>query len=249
MYLSEVLRNCFMNDSHKYHVYDYSAFSDSATGSLCYMTIPVSEETFEIPVSVLPALQKLSPKYAEKEEIAMTLTHTERSAHYKSLDATVRNYLSIQNSYSRLIKIASIPDVGSYYCSFGAIYDNDLYPVMMCSWIMQKVRDEDNPDVYTLGLVKPILRVDPQVFINKGNTVERYIVNKIVPTVLSLGSVRECYNVPIRFSTMDRRYDIKVEIDKCPFRITKPVVPTIETTNDALIQVAIDHIDSNVLCQ
>ena len=46
-----------------------------------------------------------------------------------------------------------------------------------------------------------------------------------------------------RIVKSDRKFPVKVEIEDCPFTIRAAATPSISTTNQQLLQVAIDHIN------
>lgn len=242
--LSETLCRCFENDISLRRPSDGNIYSDEGRTSLSFMTIPLKEnDVFEVPVNALRPLSDIKNNLDTVGSLAMALTPSDFVPYYKTLDATVRHSLFRYTEGAKLLRITNMADAGPYYCSFGAIYDSDYYPIMMCSWLVQAIKQPEDSEIpYTIHLVKPILRVDPQVFIDKSNPVERYIVNKIVPSALTI-SPGHCYRLPYRLSDSNQSFRVKVEIDKCPFRITKPVTPTIETTNEALLSVALDNID------
>ena len=245
--LIETLQDCFSGRYHGMRGFQSSNYTDIVEDGYSLMTIPVrKEDTFEVPMDAFDMLKGIKDNIDKVKSIVMSLSCAPRVVAYKTLDATLRNYLSTSQEDIKLLKVTKIQDKGWYYNSFGTIYDNDFYPIMMCSWIVKVVPKEEE-ESYAVKLVRPILRVDPQVFINKSNTVERYIINKIVPTALELRELSIRYTLPHFVDTEEANFKVKIEIDKCPFIITKPVVPTIETTNESLVKAALTNIDDMTL--
>lgn len=239
--LTQTIQRCF--DGYRNSWYN-SHYCDLYNNSnpISFMTVPIKEEAFEVPVAVLPILNDKRGKLKTVDEIAMCLAPSQRVLAYKSLDASVRNALSTPVRDVPTVKLTNVPDVGPYYCSMGAIYNTELYPVMMCSWLVHIDKEAESPLNTYVDLIRPIVRVDPQVFIDKNNAVNRYIVNKIIPSALSV-SFTSWHTLPYRVVGGSLNHSIKVEIEKCPFKIKKPIVPTINTTNVNLINSVLDNID------
>ena len=198
-----------------------------------YMEIPISENRFEVPIFAMDGFDKAIRSnirgYRNIEALTVILNSTGYHSGYVTLDRNMTDVLLERFSRSRLalVNVKDKNNVLTYYGTQGAIFDKDLNPVMMCSFLMEK-NQEGN-----YRCVRPILRIKPQVYMNKANPMERYIVNKIAPTclsnsVLANGTTR---SVP------------KVEIDECPFVIRTSDVPSASTTNKELLQIAINHVD------
>lgn len=238
--LTQTIQRCFDGYRSIYTSCCYDLYNNS--NPVSFMTIPIKEETLEVPVAALPLLNDKRGKLKTVDEIAMCLAPSQRVLAYKSLDASVRNALSTPVRDVPTVKLTNVPNVGPYYCSFGAIYNAELYPVMMCSWLVHIDKEAESPLNTYVDLIRPIVRVDPQVFIDKTNVVNRYIVNKIIPSALST-SFTSWHSLPYRVAEGSLSCSIKVEIEKCPFKIKKPLVPTINTTNVSLINAVLDNID------
>lgn len=245
MSLSEVLLKCFENWYSLRGGTSICTYNNAIRSSLSFMTVPLKEnDAFEIPVTALKPLSNSRNSIGTVDNIAMFLSSNDYVPFYKTLDATLKNTLHKTSEGAKLLRITHSNDEHPYYCSFGAIYDRNYHPIMMCSWIVQLIKEPEVSEApYSFHLVRPILRVDPQVFIDRSNPIERYIVNKIIPAALTI-SPNHCYHLPFSIRDSSRSFRVKVEIDNCPFRITKPVTPTIETTNEALLKVALDNIDN-----
>ena len=99
-------------------------------------------------------------------------------------------------------------------------------------------------------IIKPILRIDPQVFLSRSNTLEKLIVNKMLNACLEDPVALPRYDLPARIVILrSARLPVKVEIDECPFLIHQSDTPSISTTNQQLLQVAINHIDELIQCE
>ena len=207
----------------------YPDIGQSLNPTVKYMEIPISENRFEVPIFAMDGFNKAIRSNRNIEALTVILNSTGYHSGYVTLDRNMIDVLLERFSRSRLalVNVKDKNNVLTYYGTQGAIFDKDLNPVMMCSFLMEK-NQEGN-----YRCVRPILRIKPQVYMNKANPMERYIVNKIAPTclsnsVLANGTTR---SVP------------KVEIDECPFVIRTSDVPNASTTNKELLQIAINHVD------
>ncbi len=121
------------------------------------------------------------------------------------------------------------------------VLDKDFIPIMMCSWIFKKVFARGRAH---FRLERPLLRISPRVFLMKSNPMEKYLSNRITFACLE-ALVTAPYissGDMIERPTTNHGY-VKIEIDNCPFFIREAAEPSVETTNDVLLQTVVDHID------
>lgn len=243
--LKSTLRRCFENSNRNYFKHN---MIESSRLFKSFMIVPFDNDYFEVPMFLYHAFIKNISINPYLQPIVVNL-YKEGESYYKTIDTSLRKNLS--SSYY----FAQLPTKGSekpYFISFGTIFDTDFNPVMMISWQIRKVCSTDKSGLETTSefdyqFVQPILRIDPNVIINKSNTVERYIVNKILPSVLSLGEIY-CPSIGIKDNIIpwdsQNRKHVKVIIDKIPFEVKHPQAPSVSITNEKLLQVALDNIDN-----
>lgn len=209
-----------------------------------YIEIPLNTTTFEIPVFAFkPFCQMVcSNDWIYKSMIVAELCTEDKACKYKSIDAIMKSVLT-EGFRNQLTKIEVQQDNQSviYYATDGMVLDKNFIPIMMCSWIFKKV--------FELGrihfrLERPLLRISPKVFLMKSNPMEKYLSNKITFACLEAPVIAP----RIDFGDMIERPSItqgtvKIEIDNCPFFIREAAEPSVETTNDVLLQTVVDHID------
>lgn len=223
----------------------------SFTDRSSYMVIPITNDSIEIPTMVMYSLTAIENKIKKNESpdaIVVNLKNTGGYTTYKSLEAGVKDMFSSLYKNSNLRKLTTVGDPEkTYYGTYGAIFDENFKPIVMLSWEVKKVYRDDELRPYKYKFIRPILRVAPEVFLNKNNAVERYIINKIIPTVLSLNYISS----PGFYG--DRIYEsnngdgkVKVVVEECPFVIKEADVPSISTTNEKLLDVALNYIDEIV---
>lgn len=210
-----------------------------------YMVIPISEKPMEIPTFVLSQFETDFRLIHGRDALIVTLKHLGKNTNYKTLDASLRDSLTSTYTNDYLIKLPNVKDTTrKYYVTCGAIFDENFKPIMMQSWEAKKALSDKATAYY--DFLRPILRISPEVFINKSNSIERYIINKIVPTALSLnfiGAPAAHGHDLFMGDNLGKRFKAKVVIDKIPFEIKSVNVPSISTTNEELLNIALDNID------
>lgn len=215
-----------------------------------YMEIPITGSTFELPLFATDTFYKLVLK--EKDDkvdaIVVTLNTQERMSRYKSLERAMTDVLTENYFYGRLalIEVKQGNEMVPYYGTQGAVFDKEFDPVMMCSCIVERNKEnEESKSFYKLS--KLILRIDPYAFIHKPTSMERFLNNKLITACLENTFYMPSPNLPgnhlLRISRPTEKFPVKVEIDDCPFTVRPADTPSISTTNQQLLQVAIDHIN------
>lgn len=240
-----ILHNCFENTYHSRCYWNIPNFNQDSKS--IYLVLPI-KDSFDLPAFALNALKP------DIDYLAVNLQDIGADTSYKSLDAATRDILTINFKRNRLIKLPTKAGEPAYYGTYGAIFNKDFVPIVMVLWKMQrkavsKEDKEDYPYTYEYKFVQPILRVNPIVFINRSNSVERYIINKL------LSSAVQNYNIDrprglgvfIDDTSQYNIFRLKVEIENFSFFILKkPDVPSISTTNEELLKVVLDNIEETV---
>lgn len=217
---------------------------------IAYMTVPLSSDLIEVPSLALPTFEtnlQLRDCNNYPEELAITLTCQGARTNYKSLEAVIRDVFPIRFNTHHLIKIPDQKDTTKkYYITNGAIFDEDFNPIVLVTWQIQKVYSDNTS--FKLNFIRPILRVSPEVVINRGNSIERFIVNKLMTNALSIYRIEipSINGNDIFEAQWGQSFKAEVVIDKIPFPVKKVDVPSISTTNEKLLDVALNNIDELV---
>lgn len=244
--LQDVLRNCFIDVTWGY---GYRHASESAQSGEKYMVIPLNGDALEVPVFALHTL--LSNSYANTKDVdalVVQIDYAGSVSTYKSLDARFRDTMAITYGSTRLLKL---DNNGSdiYYSTCGTVFNKDFEPIMMLTWEFTKdtseMGEEEMP--YRWKFARPILRIAPEV-LKKSNPVERYIVNRILSTIVDVGcTIYPPYRtINGMFVSPDISFRAKVIIDENPFKLREVDKPSISTTNESLLAIAYEHIEELV---
>lgn len=205
-----------------------------------FMPIPIDQEMIRLPVFVLSSLKNsgMSLITPRADELVACLECIGTFTSYKSIDSSIRSILNSDFCKNRLARIDS-PKI--YFGAQGAVFDEDFNPVMLMYWEMRRTLDDVVPTLIHYDFLRPVLWVSPQVVISKSNPVERYIINRVIPTVLSLPGVYTPIMPTCFGSTASKALLPSVIMDSCPFVLKKTEAPSVSTSNSELLQIALDH--------
>lgn len=212
---------------------------DSSRSRSIFMEIPTDKDIIEIPVFVFQTfVESLNfPTTAIVAEL-YTIGNEPR---YKTVDRFMRDILKLDFSYHLItLPVKQGDDTIIYYGTHGAVFDKDFSPIMMCSWLLEKVVDGDS---IKYRFLHPILRIHPGCFLNPVNSMEKFIAKKLPTAALTLASMESPFVVLNCFVGVTRCRPLKVEIAANPFTMTNVCPPPLDITNKELLQTAIDHID------
>lgn len=206
-------------------------------GKLKYMDIPIDKDSFELPVFAINHLRDAVINREENPDVLVATLYTDgKVPAYKSLDRYMRDILiSDISEHLIVLEITEHNRNIVYYGTHGAVFDENFHPLMMCSWMVNKKIEGDKVRYY---FDTPILRLHRSVFINQSDPIQRFLSKKLLSTSLA----NNIFEPPCSYSYSANYKKIKVIIDDIPFNIKTIEVPTISTTNDQLLQVALDNI-------
>lgn len=225
------------------------SFRDNVIRNFQYMNVPVFKDVFELPAFMLRKLFNWdsSAIVDTVDTFTACLNYTGAKSTYKTLSSKLRVILTQMFHTARLVKIPLDPlEENYYYGTCGAIFDKNLMPVMIMSWRIEKVQQNtiDKPFIYKF--TQPILRVSSSVFTTKANPLTRFIINQIIPnTLICRCDTPQIYSNSLFPSTYES-FNVKVDIGDFPFSFRKVNTPSVSTTNEELLHVALDHIDEVV---
>lgn len=224
--------------------------ANSINSRSAYMEVTIDSPTFELPIFMANVFSPPDRRWLYSSEqlenylkdgkgtIVAKLNTENRYCNYSSFAAIMKEVLEESFSRSRLVRVVTKQgeNLFEYYATLGAIFDSNFDPVLLCTWTIERYEDDGT---FKCRLIQPIVRINPECFINRSNPIERFISGKFAQTALSI----TCN--PPRTLTNGKKYNNKVlvEINKIPFKIKHADIPSISTTNEELIQLVKDNID------
>ncbi len=243
--LKSIIKRCFEG----YSVEPYFSRNENAIHNFLNMNVPVYKDTFEIPVFLLEKLSLSNSPITSGmiDSFTVRLNNIGAKSTYKSLPSKIRDVLNRKFKSIRLIKIPLDTQGDNYYYgTCGAIFNKDFLPIMMMSWRIEKFQQDDAERPFIYKFVQPILRVSPSVFTTKGDSITRHVINQVIPNALDCRCNNPMvYDNPL-FDNKYNYFNVKVDIDNFPFSFSKVCAPSVSTTNEELLSVALDHIDEVV---
>ena len=219
--------------------------------AVMYIEIPIKEDVFEVPIFALDAFVKAVGQNRDigTEAIVAALNTLDRTSDYKSVERCMKDILVEDFLNSRLVKInvKDGEDTVLYYGTQGAVFKADFTPIMVASWQFERYIEtiissgEGEIAEVKYKFLKGILRVDPGVYVNKADPMEKFIVNKIINTCLTnIIRTPPAGHLGTHFS-VTAAVPFQVEIGYNPFIIHDADTPSISTTNEQLLQAVLDH--------
>lgn len=204
-----------------------------------YLEVPINSSAFELPCFVRICTDINVLLNNDTEVLAVSLNTINRIPRYTTLSAYMKDVLMDNFNTNRLVmlKTKNTDDTEAvYYATFGAIFDDSFKPLLMCSWLVERGRDESGN--LCVKYIKPIVRVDPSCYVRKNNPIEKFIAGKFIQTVLTQSIPHPVYRFDYKFIK-----NAEVEIAECPFNLKQSETPSISTTNEELIQIAKEYLN------
>lgn len=145
----------------------------------------------------------------------------------------------IDTPYStRIQKIITTKD-NIYYGGKGILLDSDFSPLFICTIIARKVKE--NNQNYLL-YYRPICHINPKVFLDSNNLVNKGIIKKLIPFFASEEVFFPEDATKVRYALESRK--VKVIVDNFDSLFIRPVKPTPSAcSNEALNQCLVDNIE------
>ncbi len=242
--LSYVIDNCYTNPTCTSRGYGHRLDGSKTS----FMVIPITGEIIEVPVfacDILRGSYKSEFQNGNIDSIVVELGCQTFTSAYKSLDACIRDVLYTSCKPKDLVKF-NIEDRDNpyYFGTKGAIFDRNLKPLMLMTWQIQRTikKYDSGKELWEFRFLKPVLRIDPEIFVSKKNVVERYIANKITTKTLSL-KIRNSFTLSSISDYPLQTVSPKVIIDTCPFPLKEIDKPSISTSNEKLIKLALSNLE------
>lgn len=239
--LAQIIVNSFENSST--HA-GYAQTECNSTESW-HMIIPITANTFEIPVFALDTFGRIPLTDPNPMDcMVFQVKSSPLKSTYKTLNPAIKEVLNNKAFAGRLAQLPRKNEEPPYYGNHGILFDAHFTPIVMMTWEVSKFFDtESNRDRFRF--VQPILRVAPYIVTNKDDSIQRFITNRIIPAALY-------YKIHIPITVWDGNFKregnnvlfpVKVIIDRFPFPMKKVSAPSISTTDEELRQVALNNID------
>lgn len=211
-----------------------------------YMEIPIDEWEMEIPVFAFPTFRNIIAETLDVNSIIVHLETRWNQSCYTSLNKILEDTLRERYEGTKLMVIHDKTSTKLYYGTYGAIFNDKFEPILMCSWVVRKYLLNNE---FNFECVNPIIRISPECFVSQSDSIERLISKKFPMEALSGGKFHYFNREGRSLGYDPDGYVPKIIIEKSPFSIKNIDVPSISTTNEALLKTALDNIDDFMLCR
>ena len=219
--------------------------------------IPLNTPMLEIPTFAIGGFNRVNHlsvrDFKNVEALVMNLYNGSSIPRYKTVEKYMKDVLLKRRDYATYDGFINLEVSGEgnnrkfYHAIHGTVLNDDMKPVMMCLWRMKNIDIDNSESKYEI--IEPVIRIDPDIYVkvlkNDGcNAIDKFIIKKFIPDAL-ITKVYFARQLP------DSIYDnptelqggtsIKVELSPCPFNIVKTAVPSINTTNEKLLDAVKKH--------
>lgn len=215
-----------------------------------YLEIPLQSEELEIPTFALETFKELTLQEKPLPDALVVQLYSQGlCSDYKTFNKNIETVLQTSFTRDSLVHLygKEADKTISYYAAKGAIFNEHFQPLVMTSW---KLKGKPNNDASKLthrqwSVIKLLVRIDPSFYLQKPDNVHRYILKKLIPSLLEQGVDKSdlAYNVFRDLKPAPEREAPSIVIESCPFPTRTPDKPSIETSNDMLIKTVLDNID------
>ena len=220
--------------------YGRGRYSDPQKTIVKNMEIPVDTDVIEIPCFLLPRFKLYAHSNNQSADAIITqLDDCAQEPMYKTL-ANELSY-SIRTQYITKFEVPQQNQTVKYLITFGAILEEDLNPIMMCSWVLRRRPNTESDDCYEY--LYPLLRIAPKCLLYPNNLMERTIGKKI-PSLLIGKTIRP--NSWVTLIEEDLR-PLRLEVADSPFKMTAITPAFPDVSNEDLLRCAYNFSDDFTL--
>lgn len=207
--------------------------------------IDISSDEIEVPVFARSAVELMVrskmclPYMAHVSKVVIPMYVNTYNQSRRTADSIVSNFFSRVNFNQRLQKVTT--NKGEvYYGGRGIILDKDFNILLLCTIVCRRMMRDGGQ---VMSYYKPVIHVNPQVFLREGSLVDKSILKKVIPFYVS-------HNIDTVGTHAYFRSDIpegtkpQVLIDDVSKFIENPIKPTPQKcSDDVLNQLLADNID------
>lgn len=204
------------------------------------MEIPVGTDVIEVPCFLLPRFKLYA--HSNNQSANAIITQLSNCAHkpmYKTLNS-VLSY-SIRTRIITKFEVSQQNQTVKYLITFGAILEEDLNPIMMCSWVLRKIPNTEDNGCYEY--LYPLLRIAPKCLLYPNNLMERTIGKKI-PLLLIGKTIRPNSWVTLIEEDLG---PLRLEVADSPFKMTAITPAFPDVSNEDLLRCVYNYSDDFTL--
>lgn len=215
----------------------------------CYMEIPLNKEQFELPAFLLYKFKTIMVQYCADgkpfpDKLEVPLYTFNSWITYKTLPCIIGYIWRLDFMKDRLVPIRVDKCKEAYYGTPGGIFDSNYEPLALQTWTVTResmpTGENSSRDIFILE--RPNLWVNPEVYNQREDEVQRFIVNKMIKA--ASGHVCSTWgksNACVLYRDGHTSFYIRTILDNCPVTLKLVDTPSISTTNEDLIDLALKY--------
>lgn len=240
------ISSVFSNTSYRDAIYlTNNLYLDSNNVFRRSLVIEVNNDELEIPVIARVPFENLvlhntyNSTIKEIKRVILPLYNNAPNIGKRTFDSIIAQLFSV--SYGDRLQKITTNKGEVYYGGKGIIFDENYTPLLLCTLAARNICTEDRGNI--IVYYRPICHVNPKVFLEPNNLINRGIIKKLIPYYTN-----RYVDFPVegtQFSKMDPDdRKVKVIVDNFDKFFIEPIKPSPSTcSNDALNECLIDNID------
>lgn len=224
--------------SYTYHA--HSANTGCQKSIVKNMEIPVDTDVVEIPCFFLPRFKLYAHSDHQSANTIITqLDDCAQEPQYKTLAKALSDGI-LTKGFTKF-EVSQQNQTVKYLITFGAVLEADLYPIMMCSWVLRRMQDTEGGDWYEF--LYPLLRIAPKCLLYPNNPMERTIGKKIPPLLIGETIKPNSWVALIE----EDLGSLRLEVADSPFKMTAITPAFPDVSNEDLLRCAYKYSDDFTL--
>lgn len=190
-----------------------------------FMEIPIVGDIVEIPCFI--RTQYTSSLTKKDCTLIAPFSNLIDEQSYSTFDTRFKYAITTRYDASMVMQYV---DNTTYYVTYGGVMNENFKFIALMSW------EFDISDDQHIMPVRPVFRLSYECF-EKRDKMQKIICGRCLDAVAN-SCIRSANRVP--------EVKVKIIIDDIPFKMKEIQPPSILTTNDELLKLAANHIDSNI---
>ena len=207
--------------------------------------IDVSSDEIEVPVFARFVVESVIrdklefPSINHVDKIVIPMYTNTYNQLRRTADSIVSDFF-LKTNFSHRLQKATTNKGEVYYGGKGIILDKDFNILLLCTIVCKRIEHSGSQ---VMSYYKPVIHINPQVFLKRENLICKSILKKIIPFYVS-------HNIDSVTTYASFRSDIpegtkpQILIDDVNKFIENPIKPTPQKcSNDVLNQLLMDNVD------
>lgn len=208
-----------------------------------FLVINIQDGIVDIPIIAISHISNILKRINldNNNKIVVPLYENSGIVYANSFDSCINHFFNKTKWMHRIRKVHNKKG-DSYYGGKGIIFNRDYVPLLLCSTRVSYKKGANIEPFNILNYVRPVIYVNPIVFDDQNDMINKGIIKKIIPYYT--GSEYSMPYIPFINNNNDTNYHPLVIVDKMNEFFEKPIEPTYsDNIQDELNQTLVDNIE------